>query len=56
MKILQGRTDPEVFLKADKDVPYGTVVQVMAAIKGAGVENLGMVTEPSLLEEDQSSS
>jgi biopolymer transport protein TolR len=56
MKILQGRTDPEVFLKADRDVSYGTVVQVMAAIKGAGVENLGMVTEPSLLEEDPSSS
>jgi biopolymer transport protein TolR len=56
MKILQGRTDPEVFLKADKDVSYGTVVRVMAAVKAAGVDNLGMVTEPSLLEEIKSSS
>jgi biopolymer transport protein TolR len=28
-------------------VPYGEVVQAMAEIKGAGIERLGMVTEPS---------
>ena len=43
-KILEGRSDREVFLKADKDISYGTVVQVMAAVKEAGVEKLGMVT------------
>jgi biopolymer transport protein TolR len=37
----------EVFLKADKDVPYGEVVKTMAEIKGAGIERLGMVTEPA---------
>jgi biopolymer transport protein TolR len=37
----------EVFLKADKDVPYGEVVKAMAEIKGAGIERLGMVTEPA---------
>ena len=41
------RTKKEVFLKADKDVPYGEVVKAMAEIKGAGIERLGMVTEPS---------
>ena len=41
------RTKKEVFLKADKDVPYGEVIQAMAEIKGAGIERLGMVTEPS---------
>lgn len=41
------RTKKEVFLKADKDVPYGQVVQAMAEIKGAGIERLGMVTEPA---------
>src|SRR5512144_330274 len=41
------RTKKEVFLKADKDVPYGEVVQAMAEIKGAGIERLGMVTEPA---------
>lgn len=38
---------PNVFLKADRDVPYGTVVKVMSAIKEAGVEKLGMITQPA---------
>jgi biopolymer transport protein TolR len=41
------RTKKEVFLKADQDVPYGEVVKTMAEIKGAGIERLGMVTEPA---------
>lgn len=36
----------QVFLRADQTVPYGSVVQVMGALKAAGVEKLGMVTEP----------
>jgi biopolymer transport protein TolR len=55
-KILEGRSDREVFLKADKDISYGTVVQVMASIKGAGVEKLGMVTEPSEFEKESQKS
>jgi biopolymer transport protein TolR len=50
-KILENRTDREVYFRADKSVPYGIVAQVMAEIKGAGVEKLGMVTIPA--EEDQ---
>ena len=45
-KILSGKTDREVFFRADKDVPYGVVVGVMAEIKAAGVDKLGMVTDP----------
>jgi biopolymer transport protein TolR len=45
-KIIQGRAGPELYLKADKDVPYGLVAQVMGRIKDAGVDKLGMVTEP----------
>jgi len=41
------RTKKEVFLKADAGVPYGEVVKIMADIKGAGIERLGMVTEPA---------
>jgi biopolymer transport protein TolR len=44
--ILAARTKKEVFLKADRDVPYGEVIRAMAEIKGAGVERLGMITEP----------
>lgn len=36
----------EVFLKADKDVPYGIVVTVMGELRESGIEKLGMVTEP----------
>ena len=42
--ILEGRSEREVFLKADKAITWGIVAQVMAEIKGAGVEKLGMVT------------
>ncbi|HSR36952.1 MAG TPA: protein TolR [Desulfurivibrionaceae bacterium] len=47
VEILASRSKKEVFLKADQDVPYGLVVKAMADIKGAGVERLGMVTEPA---------
>jgi len=46
LKILDGKTNREVFLKADKNISYGMVVRVMSEIKGAGIENLGMVTIP----------
>lgn len=36
----------EVFLRADSSVPYGTVVEVMSEIRNAGVEKLGLITEP----------
>jgi biopolymer transport protein TolR len=39
------KPDKQVFLRADRSVPYGEVVQVMAAVKGAGVQSLGMITE-----------
>ena len=44
--IFQDRIDREVFMRADKNVPYGFVVQVMSEIRKAGVDRLGMVTEP----------
>lgn len=46
IKILEGRMDNEVYLRADKEISYGLVVRVMSEIKAAGVEKLGMVTEP----------
>jgi biopolymer transport protein TolR len=45
-KILEGRENREVYLRADREISYGFVVSVMAEIKAAGVEKLGMVTEP----------
>ncbi len=46
-KIFENRHSRAVFLKADKQIAYGRVVEVMAAIKGAGAEKLGMVTQPA---------
>ncbi|MFY9944256.1 MAG: protein TolR [Desulfobacterales bacterium] len=46
LKILEGREDRQVFLKADRDIAYGIVVRVMAEVKAAGVEKLGMITMP----------
>ena len=42
------RPDLQVFIRADEQVAYGEVIRTMAAIKAAGVDNVGMVTqEPS---------
>ncbi|HIJ56388.1 MAG TPA: protein TolR [Deltaproteobacteria bacterium] len=46
VKVLEGRADREVYFRADKDIAYGIVVQVISEIKAAGVEKLGMVTVP----------
>lgn len=42
------KLNPDVFLKADKDVSYGLVVEVMGEVKELGIERLGMVTEPAI--------
>ena len=42
------KLNPNVFLKADKSVPYGLVVEVMGEIKESGIEKLGMITEPKI--------
>lgn len=44
--IFENRRDKELMLRADKDVPYGFVMEVVAKVKKAGVDKLGMVTEP----------
>ncbi|WDP88961.1 MAG: protein TolR [Desulfobacter sp.] len=44
--VLENLDKRKVYLKADKKVPYGVVVNVMGKIKNAGVESLGMITLP----------
>ena len=43
--IANERPDRQVFIRADDQVLYGQVIRTMAAIKAAGIENVGMVTE-----------
>jgi biopolymer transport protein TolR len=42
----KAQADKEVYLHADREIPYGIVVEVMAAAQRAGVTNLGMITDP----------
>jgi biopolymer transport protein TolR len=44
--VSRARPGEAVFLRADRDVAYGSVIEAMAAIRRAGIERLGMVTQP----------
>jgi biopolymer transport protein TolR len=44
--IYQNRPDRAVFLRADEALPYGFVMEVMAAVRQSGIKRIGMVTEP----------
>ena len=43
----RNRTDKTLYLKADADLSYGAVVETMDMVRRAGIERLGMVTEPA---------
>jgi biopolymer transport protein TolR len=45
LPLLRARGDDAVFLKGDRDVPYGTVVQVLDVLHRGGIHHIGMVTE-----------
>ena len=44
--IFATKIDRDLFLRADRNVPYGFVVEVMSEVRKAGVDKLGMITEP----------
>jgi len=48
--ILRNRRSKAIYLKADRNLPYGTVVETMDVLNRLGVESLGMVTELRSLE------
>jgi biopolymer transport protein TolR len=52
-EILESKQAEEVYLKADKSLPYGFVMSIMAQIRDAGVEKIGMVTEPPARQNEQ---
>jgi biopolymer transport protein ExbD/biopolymer transport protein TolR len=48
-RLRQRIRDPQnqsVFIRADEDVPFGAFATVMDAIKGAGITNVSIVTQP----------
>ncbi|PIR20366.1 MAG: protein TolR [Deltaproteobacteria bacterium CG11_big_fil_rev_8_21_14_0_20_47_16] len=44
--IYTSRDDKDMFIRADKDILYGEVARVMAIAKAAGVQRIGMMTQP----------
>lgn len=44
--IFKTRADKQVYIKADKKVDYGVVAEVIADVKAAGIQNVGLVTLP----------
>jgi biopolymer transport protein TolR len=42
----KNRNDKTLYLKADAGLSYGAVVETMDRVRRAGIERLGMVTEP----------
>jgi biopolymer transport protein TolR len=45
-ELIKDRADKTIFIKADKDLAYGYVVETMDRVRRAGVDRVGMVTEP----------
>ena len=45
---LEKQTDKVVLIKADQDVDYGTVMETMDTLRAAGVEDMGLITEPKV--------
>ncbi len=41
-----GAAQRPVFLRADRGVPYGDVVELIARLRRAGISSLGLVTQP----------
>jgi len=37
--------DKTVYLKGDKDAPYGAIMSMMDALRKAGIETVGLITE-----------
>ena len=45
-EILETKLKKEVLISADQDVDYGTVMGVMDQLHQAGIEDIGLITEP----------
>lgn len=46
LRIMTHAPQTAFLVEADQDVPYGRVMTLMGALQGAGIEKLGLVTEP----------
>jgi biopolymer transport protein TolR len=44
--VFRNRSNKELFVRADREVPYGVVAEVMSRVQSSGVERVGLVTKP----------
>lgn len=44
---MRGRAEPEIFIRADGELPYAFVAQTMASVKATGIHKIGLVTTPA---------
>ncbi|RME50415.1 MAG: protein TolR [Deltaproteobacteria bacterium] len=45
-ELLAVRQRRDLFLKGDREVPYGRIIEVMSTLRRAGIQKIGMITEP----------
>lgn len=45
-EIFKNRSTKEIYVRADREVPYGAVAEIMARVQAAGIERVGLVTLP----------
>jgi biopolymer transport protein TolR len=45
--VIRKKGSRSVYLRADKEIPYGLIVEVIGKIKSLGIQDLGLVTEPT---------
>ena len=50
-KIVSASPQTRVLIKGDRSVNYGSVVELMAGLQGAGVNDVGLITDPAPLDE-----
>lgn len=42
---LESKADKIVYLKGDRNAPYSSIMKMMDALRGAGIESVGLITE-----------
>ena len=45
VSLLEAKSDKTVYLKGDKDAPYGAIMKMMDALRGAQIETVALITE-----------
>ncbi|KEQ16694.1 protein TolR [Endozoicomonas numazuensis] len=50
-KVLSASPQTQVLIKGDRAVNYGSVIELMARLQEAGVNDVGLITDPASLDE-----